>query len=294
MLRKAIALNPRYLPARLRLAHLMRESGRLDEAVELFQEAAKIHPRSAAIQAALGAILESSGKLSLALESYRNAIRWAPQSAPYHFNLAKCLARTGNIPDAIETYQRSVELNPAFGPAQANLGTLLLRTGRMSEAIVTLSKALELIPKNAELHFQAAIALLALGRNADAEEHLEKGAGHQFPPRRSSPTTGALTYRQGHAAQVVSIPGMVPAEACFVTYTWRSSATIRRMGCPTEIPSIDAFAKKSYHDHTSTDGVRFAHPILAQGISMNQKHPTNVGQVVQAFSRSFLSLITCR
>lgn len=76
--RRSIEINPRYAPARLRLAEAYEAFGKPDLAFGEYQEAVKLAPENVALQYQYGLIAAKTGKKVQAINAFREVIRLAP------------------------------------------------------------------------------------------------------------------------------------------------------------------------------------------------------------------------
>ena len=94
-LEKALALNPSDIAARLRLAELQLEQGRIDNSMQLYRALLRDRPSSALAHYGLGRAL-TERKDPTALEHYERAAALAPAFAAAHYALALGYARRGD------------------------------------------------------------------------------------------------------------------------------------------------------------------------------------------------------
>jgi len=109
--RRALDRQPEYPPARINLAILCKDGGRLDEAyslIENFRET-KIGTFSAEIYYNMGAIFASKGLLDWAIFHYGQAVNRLPDYAEAHFNLALVYRRAGKKAEARQSFQRFLD-----------------------------------------------------------------------------------------------------------------------------------------------------------------------------------------
>ena len=93
-----------------------------------------------------GMLLKERGRIDEAIVLYRKALTFNPTYALAHCNLGIILAATGRVDEAIAEYQRALEINPRFPNAYYNLGDALVRQSRFHEAAVAYRNALTLQP----------------------------------------------------------------------------------------------------------------------------------------------------
>ncbi len=164
----ALELNPNSWIARLNLATLLAQEGKLDEAVAQFRALLRLKPTYAEAYNNLGSALSRQGKLDEAVEQYREALRVNPASAVPHTNLANIHAKRGEVDDAIRHYREAVRIDPEYFEAHQKLGDLLFGRGQIEEAVPHLEEALRGNAANLEDYNNLAIALAKTGRIDEA------------------------------------------------------------------------------------------------------------------------------
>src|SRR5579884_439721 len=88
--------------------------------------------------------------------------------------LARCLDQLGQEDQAEQLREEVLTLYPHFGPALGDRGRWALRQGRWEEAETLLREALAVEPNNRELHYQLAQCLSKTGKSAEAESALQR------------------------------------------------------------------------------------------------------------------------
>ena len=132
--------------AETNLGEVLAKAGRLDEAMNHFQEALKIKPDHAPAQNNVGLVLLRRGRVDEAIVCLQTAIKFQPGYADAHNNLGIALRQRGRVNEAVAQYQKALEFRPEYVEAHNNLGNLLLQLGRLDEAMVQYRKALEIQP----------------------------------------------------------------------------------------------------------------------------------------------------
>lgn len=106
-----LPLNPRLtLAARLNLAALLLQNGRLEEAGQLTETAAAAAPEVPLAWYNLGLIRRRQGDIAAALAAYGRAIEISPDHAEAHQNLAVAQLLGGGIEGARASFRRAIEL----------------------------------------------------------------------------------------------------------------------------------------------------------------------------------------
>jgi predicted CXXCH cytochrome family protein len=99
--RKAIALDPRFVPATVNLADLYRSGGRDADAERALRDGLRIVPDAAALHEALGLALVRQKKKREALAEFAAAAKAAPEDPRQTYIYAVALHNSGRAPEAI-------------------------------------------------------------------------------------------------------------------------------------------------------------------------------------------------
>jgi tetratricopeptide (TPR) repeat protein len=129
------------------------------------------HPFAAEDLRSLAAELEDSGREDQAIEVYRAILVSGQFIADDHFALAELLYRRGDLSAARERYYMSIELDEDFVEARSNLGCVLAELGDLALAEAAFRGALEFHPDYADAHYHLARLLDRLNRAAEASRH---------------------------------------------------------------------------------------------------------------------------
>jgi protein O-GlcNAc transferase len=187
-LQQALRISPDYLPARIRLAESLLESGERERSRQLF-EALRGHPLSEpAAELGLGRLDAADGRHESAVAHLERAVALFPEWGAAHYALALSYRALGRRADA----QRALERHAQYGPrwpvpddpvvatvtalrddAQTSLnrGLKLAEAGDLAGAIAAHEAALAHDPSMAQAHANL-ISLYGRTRNwTKAEEH---------------------------------------------------------------------------------------------------------------------------
>lgn len=118
-IRKAIELNPKYVPAYIGLGD---------------------------------AYYQKRRSFNQAAAQYQKAVELAP-SAQLHNYLGTALNYQGYFPQAVKQFQKAIDLNPKYAPAYMNLGITYYYMKRFQDAVSSESKSISLNPNNPEAYF---------------------------------------------------------------------------------------------------------------------------------------------
>ncbi len=205
--RSILAARPNTPEAEHLLGVIVHQNGKLGEAIEHVQRAARLAPQVALFHANLGEMLRLSGRPKLAAEaaqraieieptmpmalsnlgvalyelkdfeeaarSQRKAIAAKPDFAEAYSNLGNALYALRRFDEAIAAYHHAIALNPNYADAWANLGTTLHHSGSFDEGIAALRRAIALAPHHANAHSGLGILLLMRGDLAEGWDEYE-------------------------------------------------------------------------------------------------------------------------
>lgn len=153
------------------LGRYLERQGRLDEALNSFNEALEIAPWYEYAKVHQGIILMNQGRLDAAVFKYNEAILQNPTSVTGHINLGIVMALQNRHEEAIHNFTIALDFNPRSAAAHYNLGMELARSGKFAEAIEHYNKGLEIDPEDVNCHNNLGIALAELGRLDEAIGH---------------------------------------------------------------------------------------------------------------------------
>jgi len=151
------------------LAAVLKQTGRISEALVASQKAVEIDPEDAEAHSNLGNTLKELGRLEEAEARYRKAIALKTDYAEAHSNLGVTLKELGRLEEAEASYRETIALKSDFFEAHSNLGNTLKELGRLEEAEASHRQAIAVKPENAEVHRNLGVTLKELGRLEEAE-----------------------------------------------------------------------------------------------------------------------------
>lgn len=186
--RAVIAVDPNSAIANNDLGNLLRNQGKLDEAIEHYHRVIKANPTYPAVYYNLGNALSSQGKIDESIESYRAAIERLPTFTRAYYSLGLALVVQGRQDEARENFEQAVRLDPGFAEAHNNLGLILASRGRWDEAIRHYQRALEVRPDFALVHVNLGEALAQRGQTGEAVGHFRRAL--EVEPQMASAREG--------------------------------------------------------------------------------------------------------
>ncbi len=133
-LKRAIALNPRYVLARYWYATLCSSMLRFDESIAEDERAVEIEPLSIFTNTHLGWMLLGAGRTARAIEQLRKAIELDPHFALGHWLLGCAHSCESRYQDALPELKMAVELSNGLSWMVAALAVGCAEAGRTEEA----------------------------------------------------------------------------------------------------------------------------------------------------------------
>ena len=163
-------------------------AGRVPEAIQFYERAAKLNPEDEEAQFNLGVaysrlarIADASGRtndvpvfIDEATRHYNDALRIFPEHAEAHNNLGNLLVEQRRYNEAIPHYSAAIRVNPDYSSAINNLGKCLALQGKTEEALVQFHEAVRLNTNYVEARFNLANACMLLGRFDEAIRELQE------------------------------------------------------------------------------------------------------------------------
>lgn len=209
LLEEALAIEPEFPEARINLAIVYYQQGKLEQALEQVDLVVEQSPEQAAAHEIRGRILEDQGHLSEALGSlqkavevdprdhrlkvllgqfyhrlgdfeeastaFRDALREGGASADLYYNLALSQRAAGNLSDAMENLRRAAGMAPADVRPHLMMAEIYQQQNEWDEALDVLLEAEQRKPEESEVVRQLGTVLLHLGYDEEARKRLERG-----------------------------------------------------------------------------------------------------------------------
>ena len=159
---------PSNVEARVQLAEILRSQRRFDEAIAEFLTVAE-RVRSPAIETGLAITLMEGGRLEEAIEHFELAAKLAPESAAAHRGLAQVNLQTNRLKEAVSHAREAVRLDPRSSAGHNLLGAALASEGELDEAIEHFRLALQIEPDDQQTRDNLARALSLRSRRPPGE-----------------------------------------------------------------------------------------------------------------------------
>ncbi len=157
------------------LANLYVQEGRPVRAMALYERLLEENPDCESAHCNLGNLWSAMDD-ERAIAHYRRALEWNPQRAETHNNLGVALARRGEFSEAEEHYLAALRLQPNYAEAHSNLGTLRFEQGDMAGALRAFQRAIAEKPDYLNAYVNMGDVLLRCAQTEEALQCYEKAA----------------------------------------------------------------------------------------------------------------------
>ena len=107
------------LGAAINLGNLLKSTGNLDEARQMYETCVAIDSDFPLAHFNLGTVLRAMGKPQQAIAHYERAIQLAPNYAEAHQNLGVALLKLGRVRDSLKAFERAIALHETTNPQEA-------------------------------------------------------------------------------------------------------------------------------------------------------------------------------
>jgi tetratricopeptide (TPR) repeat protein len=249
--RRAVAIDPAYLPARLRLGKALALAG---EAAAARQELAGVAAAAAsrgapsieaAAEAWMGRLALEQSDAGAAIEHLERALQLQPDASALRYSLARAYRASGEPERALSELRRSGERDVTFSDpiaiearsaatgvgAQLVLARAALTEGDLGGAEVAMRRAVELDPGSAPAHRYLGEVLARAGRGDEAAAALAEAVRLDPADVEQRLALAAVLERLGRDVEVVDLltatlalaPSFAPARA-------RLGAALVRLG----------------------------------------------------------------
>jgi tetratricopeptide (TPR) repeat protein len=147
-LRHAIKINPDRAEAYSYLAQIYSLHGRQEEGLELWYKTLSLTPQKTDAKSHfnLARNFQEKGKLNRAIDCYQQAIRKDKNFLAPYYEIANILTAEGQLDRAIKYYQKILELDPNQVLIHHKLGNIWLQQGQFEDAIAAFRTTIQLIP----------------------------------------------------------------------------------------------------------------------------------------------------
>jgi tetratricopeptide (TPR) repeat protein len=173
LLKKAIAINPRFVDAYNDLGRIYLKEGKTDEALNIFQNLARSNPLYTGIRVNLGEALLNKGRFEEALAEFKKGLKLGGASKELYNNIAYIYLKLSETEKAIKAYKKALKIDPGFYYAHSGLGQIYLDKYFLDEALVEFDQAVRLKPDYAPAHYNLGFVYSRKGLKEKALEEFE-------------------------------------------------------------------------------------------------------------------------
>ena len=202
-LERVLEIEPHDLPVTIAAADCLCGLGRAREAVPLYERALERNPRLPEALNNLGNALQELGDCTRAVGCYRQVLALNPDDAEANANLGNSLRQLGQLEEALGCTRRAVALNPAADVAHNNLGLVLAALARPGEAVASFRRAVELNPRFVQGLHNLGNALCDTGDYARALDAYRRAADLEPQRADSHWHLGRTLYELGELAESI-------------------------------------------------------------------------------------------
>ena len=150
-----------------------RKKGNMKWPYAPLEEWLKQRPGDAAVKIVLAGAYQETGKLEEAVELYVQVLKSRPKDVVVLNNLAWASQQLGRA-DALEYAEKAYTLAPDNPAVIDTLGWLLVKTGKIHRGVRLLQQAVERAPHMSEIRYHLAVGLHQSGKDAEARIELKR------------------------------------------------------------------------------------------------------------------------
>ena len=166
--KKALEVNPEFVPAWFFLANAVYETGDKQQSIECYRKVISLAPSNFWAYNNLGSILEEMDQNTEALQYFRKALEIIPGHHKALFNIGVVLSKMGYEQKAQEYYWDSIRGYNRYPYSFLNLSLLYKKEKQLDRAIVVISEGIRCNPNASFLYYNRACYLAIAGHVDDA------------------------------------------------------------------------------------------------------------------------------
>ena len=171
--RKALGLDPGFVPALVQYSRLLYGAGNSAEAQRVIQQAVALAPEEATVHSVLGFVLLGQAKTDAAVAEFERAIQINSGLANPHLGLGIALMRRGQFTDAVAEMLVATTLEPRLSIYHSYLGKAFYEERKFEQAFSALDAAVKLDPRDPTPHLYSGIFQNDLNRPGVAVDHFQ-------------------------------------------------------------------------------------------------------------------------
>ena len=194
---EALGVDPGLIAARMRLANLLLETGKVSDAVREAEVVVRSRPTDVESRLLLALAYRQWGDRTRAEEELNEALRIEPDHSFALVRLGELLMERGELGGAIEKFRRATGTNPEFWEAHRALGYAYLKSNQPREAIQAFETALNIESGDWQSRYHLATLVGQGGQLVLAAEHLEHAITAKPDFWQAYEELGYVLLRQG-------------------------------------------------------------------------------------------------
>ena len=199
-----LAKNPHCNLAYNNLGNIYSRTGKVAQAIALFEAGIKANPHDADLHNSLGNAWMKQDNGDEAAEEFHRALEIDPANFGAYNNLGILFAQRGQTNDAIVQYEQALQINPRYADAHNNLGSVLFQNGQADEAMAQFHQALQINANHVDAHNNLGWALLQKGRNEEAIEQFNLALRLDPTYVKSLNNLGIALAQTGHLNEAIT------------------------------------------------------------------------------------------
>lgn len=147
--RKALAVRPDSVPARIFLADALQVQNKLDEAIQVNRQILALEPNNDEAHYNLGVVFDRQGLTDEAMKELKLSLAIKPDQPLTHFEMARIFMKMHRLPEAQEELNQTLRFDPQNSDAHNDLGAVLIQLGDYQKAVEQFGDAVQIDPANA-------------------------------------------------------------------------------------------------------------------------------------------------
>jgi len=182
--RRAVAIWPGHHSAWYNLGNTLSRLKRYDEAVEAYEEALKIVPDDTAALHNLALTYRNKGEPEKAVEVFQRILELRPGDDSVRMNIGATWAGSGRYDEALKVFGEIVRNDPGNVGALVNMGNIYMIQGDSLRAETLYGRALKTAPLDRNANNAMLGLLISQDRLREAEEMVRRMKTNNIPVRR--------------------------------------------------------------------------------------------------------------
>ena len=176
-----------------------------EKAVELLRRSVTLDRKNEHAQYDLGMVLVTQKRDQEAVAVFQEAAKHCPRSSKVQTGLGLSYYLTGNNKAAEAAFLKGVKLDPSSPAAYGDLAEFYMALGNLDQALAVYEKVVRIEPKDAGLRYKYAVALDRRNRDQEAADQLVQALGSDANHAQSLGLLGRIRLNQGKPQEAVAL-----------------------------------------------------------------------------------------